>query len=447
MSMSQHVEWQSLIEQMRIAKLREPARAELISALISQIEAAPKFLFESGPDNPAAACRVHAEAEKLIATGEFNLPAPQVLIEDPISAAVYGAEGRQFYLCTQTPNGIELSQTTRDTLGRFTFFEKPRLIPLSTGTDWNLDSYSPTIAVKEFILAMHSPSAVKIKQPGYTHVAFVRGPVPDTKPATFEDFTEALRQGKMFNTVPADKSFFIDDPNQWSVPVYDFGALLNGTGPGALDKTLVAKLAEDAPATILPAPSCVFLFRYTQDFRGAITRLIRIDGVLVNGKPHISFGCLHIERHLRYSDMTLHPGYWSVLTDQELAEAEDAAKVDVACRLLANWRDNFEVRVSQNYRTGKINAKRASAHYAPIHATQTIHITEQRIVYLRDQIEARSRGHTGRTVSQHLRTISDKWVYPKTPGARQFKPYQRKPRVITVNKDHSPRTVEYTVVP
>ena len=143
--------------------------------------------------------------------------------------------------------------------------------------------------------------------------------------------------------------------------------------------------------------------------------------------------------------MTLHPGYWSILNpSDEAAEGEGLA--EIACRLLAAWRDNFEVREARNYRTAKINKKRLAANQTPIQQTRTIHITEQRVVYLREQLAARVIGATGRVMPQHHRTITDRWIYPKNPGARQFRPYQRQPKSIVVNKHRAPAPAHFRVV-
>ena len=143
--------------------------------------------------------------------------------------------------------------------------------------------------------------------------------------------------------------------------------------------------------------------------------------------------------------MTLHPGYWSILNASDEA-AEGEALSEIACRLLAAWRDNFEIREARNYRTAKINKKRLAANHTPIQQTQTIHITEQRVVYLREKLAARALGATGRIMPRHKRTITDRWIYPKSPGARQFRPYQRQPKSIVVNQDRAPVPAHFRVV-
>lgn len=430
------MEWKRLIEHMT----REQVQVERIAAITE----ATKFLFESGPDDKAAARRVHAAAEKLIAEGKFGLPAPQVLIEDPI----HGGAGRQFYLCTQRADHIEVWGATK-LYGRFVCYRTPKSISLSIGTSWMDDVNSPTIAVKEFILAMNNPMAAKIENEGaYTHVGWIKGPTPPTRRGDFEDFINALCRGEVTLLDPvarAETPFIEHDPDRWSVPVYDFGPLLYGAGAGGLDSDLLDRLLEEAPEVALPAESCVFLFRGSVDsIRGHFTKLVRVDGLL-NGRPNVTFVCAHVQRHLRYADMTLHPGYWSVVAGcGEVPEGE--ALSEIACRLLAAWRDNFEIREARNYRTAKINKKRLAANHTPIQQTQTIHITEQRVVYLREQLAARTLGTTGRVMPRHKRTITDRWIYPKSPGARQFRPYQRQPKSIVVNQDRAPVPAHFRVV-
>jgi hypothetical protein len=48
---------------------------------------------------------------------------------------------------------------------------------------------------------------------------------------------------------------------------------------------------------------------------------------------------------------------------------------------------------------------------------------------------------------QHKRTITDRWIYPKNPAARQFRPYQRKPQSIIVNQGRAPVAAQFRVVP
>jgi len=430
------MEWKHLVEHM--------AREQLQVHRIAAISGAPKFLFESGPDDKAAARRVHAAAEKLISEGKFRLPAPQVFIEDPIQG---GKRGRQFYLCTQRANDIEVWGASK-MLGQFVLFKTPKSIPLHTGTNWMDDVNSPTIAVKEFVLAMNDPMAPKIDKGDLTHVGWIKGQVPITKPGDFESFIDALGRGEVTVLNPdadAKATFIEHDPNRWSVPVYDFGPLLNGKGDGALDLDLLTRLLEESPEAALPAESCVVLFQdYSDAIRGAFTRLILVDG-LRDGKPNVTFACAHVQRHLRHADMTLHPGYWSILNSADEA-AEGEALAETACRLLAGWRDNFEVREARNYRTAKVNKKRLAANHTPIQQTRTIRITEQRVVYLRQQIAVRSVTTTGRVMPQHNRTITDRWIYPKNPGARQFRPYQRQPKSIVVNEGRETVAAQFRVI-
>jgi hypothetical protein len=430
------MEWKGLIGHMK----REGLQNERVAAITE----APKFLFESGPDDKAAARRVHAAAEKLISAGNFRLPAPQVLIEDPVHG---GERGWQFYLCTQRTDDIEVWGASK-LLGRFFLYGTPKSIPLRTGASWMDDVNSPTIAVKEFVLAMNDPMAAKIGKGDYTHVGWIKGQMPTTKPGDFEGFINALSRGEVhvLNSENGTKETLIEhDPNRWSVPVYDFGPLLNGKGDGALDRDLLMRLLEEAPHGALRAASSVFLFRDSSDpIRGSFTTLVRVDG-LRNGKPNVTFTCAHVQRHLRHADMTLHPGYWSVLTpSDEVAECEVLA--DIACRLLAAWHDNFEVREARNYRMAKINKKRLAANQAPIQVTRTIHISDARIVYLREGLAARAVAATGRMMPQHKRTITDRWIYPKSPGTRQFRPYQRTPKNIIVNQGRAPVAAQFRVV-
>jgi hypothetical protein len=429
------LEWERLTEHMTRARLQVERIAELTEA--------PKFLFESGPDDKSAALRVHAAADKLIGEGKFQLPARQVLIEDPIQ----GGTGRQFYLCTQRSDDIEVWGASK-LGGHFALFRAPKIIPLRTGTKWTEDVNSPTIAVKEFVLALNAPTAVKIDKGDYTHVGWIKGQMPTTKPGDFEDFIEALRRGEVLilDLHSRTRTAFVEgDPNRWSLPVYDFGPLLNGQGDGALDSDLLRGLLEEAPKVTLPAESCVFMFRDNRDpIRGSYTRLVRVDG-LRQGKPDVTFTCAHVQRHVRHADMTLHPGYWSVLDPgEEIAEGEVLA--ETACRLLTAWHENFEVRQTRNYRTAKINKKRMAANLAPIQPTLTIHITEQRVVYLHEQLAGRPSLPTGRVMPQHTRRITDRWVFPKNPSARPFRPYQRKPQEIVVNRGRPPAAGQFRVV-
>ena len=414
---------------------------------IQEITAAPKFLFESGGDLPADARRVNAECAKLIAAGgfQFSLPAPQVFIEDPIHG---GSGGRQFYLCTQDAQNITIWGVS-EMLGQYIFSRTPKIISLTDAGRWQDDVNSPTIAVKEFIMAIRNPLAAKLDMNGYTHVGWVKG-LTETAPGGFENFIDTLRKGEVQILTPGvtTRSFFEeDDPNRWSVPVYDFGQLLNAGEAGALDANMISALAEDAPDMEPPAKSCVFLFRSQPDpIRGQMTSLVLVDGVLPNGRPNITFECAHIQRHLRHRDFTIEPGYWSVMIGVEEEAKEIAEKVELACSILSSWRDNYEIRMVGTYRTGVINKKRASAKQTPIEMTQTIHITQQRIVYLREQTETRAYAKTDRTMPQHYRNITDRWVYPKG-GKRQFRPYQRTPKVVVVNSHVAPRAAQYLVVP
>lgn len=430
------LEWHRLVEHM----VRERVEVERIAA----ITAAPKFFFESALDNETAARRVHSAAEKLIAEGRFCLPHTQVLIEDPIRG---GKDGRQFYLCTQRNDDIEVWGATK-LLGRLVPYGNPKSIPLCTGTSWTDDVHSPTFAVKEFVLAMAASTAIKIDMGDHTRVGWINGQMPTTKPGNFEDFMEALRRGEVqvINPDAVTRTVFEElDLNRWSLPVYDFGPLLNGQGEGALEGDLINQLWDEPSEVALPSASCVFLFRaYGDPFRGSITRLVRVDG-LREGKPNVTFTCAHIQRHVRYADFTLHPGYWSVLDGgDEIAESEVLA--ETACRLLSAWRANFEEREVRNYRTAKINKKRLAANLAPIQSTQTIHIAEQRVVYLREQLTAHRHLATGRVMPQHKRRISDRWIVPKNPSARPFRPYQRKPQEITVNPDRQLAPRQFRVV-
>ena len=282
---------------------------------------------------------------------------------------------------------------------------------------------------------MAASTAIKIDMGDHTRVGWINGQMPTTKPGNFEDFMEALRRGEVqvINPDAVTRTVFEElDLNRWSLPVYDFGPLLNGQGEGALEGDLINQLWDEPSEVALPSASCVFLFRaYGDPFRGSITRLVRVDG-LREGKPNVTFTCAHIQRHVRYADFTLHPGYWSVLDGgDEIAESEVLA--ETACRLLSAWRANFEEREVRNYRTAKINKKRLAANLAPIQPTRTIHITEQRVVYLREQYSASAKAGTARVMPQHSRKITDRWVFPKNPSARPFRPYQRKAQVVTVN--------------
>lgn len=438
MSLIAPMQWMYLVAQI--------TRVQYQVERVAAITEAPKFFFESGNDDEAAARRVHAKVEKMIAEGQFHLPAPQVLIEDPC----FDTFVRRFYLCTHRAADIEIWVAT-SYFGFIELYRTPMYIPLRTGTSWKLDVDSPTIAVKEFVLAMNDPMAVKIDNGDYTHVAWIKGGVPNTRAGDFEHFIDAIRQGAVSILNPHAKTIgtYIErEPNRWSVPVYDFGPLLNREGDGALDRDLLMGLLEEAPQATLPAPSCVFLFQdHSDPIHGALTKIVRVDG-LRNGKPNVTFVAAHVERQLRHADMTLHPGGWSVLDlSDTVGDGQDEDLAEIACRLLAAWRENFEVREVRNYRTAKINKKRLAASQTTIQATQTIHITEQRIIYLREELAARAVAATGRVMPKHTREITDRWIYPRSPGARQFRPYQRKPKSIVVNEGRAPIAAQFRVVP
>lgn len=77
--------------------------------------------------------------------------------------------------------------------------------------------------------------------------------------------------------------------------------------------------------------------------------------------------------------------------------------------MLAGWRDDIEFREPHSPTISKINAKRKLARQSPIFSTKTIHITSQRIQYLRDRAHAGprgvGRGGTHASPHEHLRTI------------------------------------------
>ena len=126
--------------------------------------------------------------------------------------------------------------------------------------------------------------------------------------------------------------------------------------------------------------------------------------------------------------------------------AEATKLVEIACRLLSGWRDSLEVREAQDGRVARVNTRRTAANQMPIQQTQTIHITEQRVVCLREQLRPRLRSATGKAMPQHKRTITDRWIHPKNPSARMFRPYQRRPQEIIVNKDRPPAASRFRVV-
>lgn len=435
-----NLEWKRLTDYMR--------REFIHIGRVKEIELSPKYLFKSSLCNKEKAREIYDQGEKLIAERAFQLPAQQILIEDPSRGV---ASGRRFYLCTQSAEEIEIWRA-RQVPNGFVVTGRQKSISLSPGAGLNDDEILATSAVREFVLALNAPLAAQIAKTDCIQVGWVRGRIPNTKPSDFGGFVEALRQREVLILDPgvvtgeiSSKRFTETNPNRWSVPVYDFGTLLHPPGDGALDGEILDALLDNAPEVRLPASSCAFLFREKMDsVRGWATWLVLVDGSQ-NGKPNVTFTAAHAERHLRHHDMTVHSGYWSILVSPD--ETAEATKlVEIACRLLSGWRDSLEVREAQDGRVARVNTRRTAANQMPIQQTQTIHITEQRVVCLREQLRPRLRSATGKAMPQHKRTITDRWIHPKNPSARMFRPYQRRPQEIIVNKDRPPAASRFRVV-
>lgn len=110
-------------------------------------------------------------------------------------------------------------------------------------------------------------------------------------PVTYEDFIEELRRNNVRLLL---KNGQIDryrerSPNRWSIPVYDFGGLIQPTMPDFLGNDVIDRLLEDTPSNPeLPASACVFIQRFKIDKKfdpdqtGLATLMLRVEGRTVN---------------------------------------------------------------------------------------------------------------------------------------------------------------------
>ncbi len=250
---------------------------------------------------------------------------------------------------------------------------------------------------------------------------------PVQSPVGFEDFVEELRRNnvRLLLTNGQMDRYRERTPNRWSVPVYDFGGLIQPSMPDYLGDDLIDKLLAEAPANPDPlAPACVFIQRFKidktldPDQSGLATMLLRVEGLTETGGPNITFAAQHHTHWMGNNGERL-KGHWRTM-EPKMADADPKLTgwyrrwASDFIALLAGWREDIEFREANSPAVMKINAKRKLARQTPISPTKVIHIAGPRIQYLREGVHGGIRGPGRGTAHasphEHLRTICSREI-------------------------------------
>lgn len=236
----------------------------------------------------------------------------------------------------------------------------------------------------------------------------------------YEDFIEALRRNEVRLLL---KNGQIDryrdrSPNRWSVPVYDFGGLIQPSMAEFLGDDLIDRLLEEAPINPEPpASACVLIQQFKIDDQfdpdqtGLATHLLRVEGLTQTGEPNVTFAAHHQTHWIGASGEYL-PGHWRTMAPKDQSPDLTHWHLRWATELiamLAGWRDDIEFREASPLLLAKVNSKRKLARQTPIPPTKVIHISRQRIQYLRSAaragVRSPSRGGSHASPHEHTRTI------------------------------------------
>lgn len=235
------------------------------------------------------------------------------------------------------------------------------------------------------------------------------------RPADYAGFVEDIRKKRAHFTA------YARDPSRFEVPVYDFGVL----DYEFIEDDAVTSAKSDADDLELtfkdyPNPSLVYMFRVADGCLPNCPYLVHVD--YLNQTAEVFF---------------LSQAGWSGLgaikdLDIRAKIIEEVEAYTFMFRLLLNvWRSDVEYREVVSPTALKVNKTRALNRKPPLQPVRVIDLKKTRIEYLRSREERHAARATGKQC-QHVRTITDQWVFPKTPGARQFKPYRRKAQTIIV---------------
>ena len=249
----------------------------------------------------------------------------------------------------------------------------------------------------------------------------------------FEEFLRCLsmRQVRTFDDVAVYKEL---DQDRWSSTVFDFGHLLVPGHPEGLEREETRRLYDHGAASLLPI----------RDFILVLGLNTGQSIVLIRNAEYDSQDTLKCDIEVFASEDGSHWQHGTPLL-KESNGAESWRRnlqgfvVNAVGLLRAYYASAEIVPILASEHTRKLNAKRQIKGLKPIQTVRTIHITEMRKVY--ERLEgAAHKGGTHASPHAHFRTITDRWVHPK-PGKRQFRPYQRTPKVVEVNA-HIPAPTE-----
>lgn len=431
------------------------------------LEMAERCYFESSSDTDHRSVkRVHEAAEAMLAAGTFHLPAEVVLIEDP------AAFGRQFYLCSENADGIEVWGAT---LLRFAgksilqLFEKQQWIATGAGRvaqpDYRVSLNTSLIAVKEFLVLLASSECdleevpdrkfpfTVVRRRDDQQVANADGAEEEQSPSNslrqintarqnavkaaqppvtngvqYADFVDDARRGRVkvrladgrLNSVPAYREL-----NRLAIPVYDFGHMFDPGNTAYIGRERHDEIAANTPDDIdPPEDACAFMFRFGRDEMVWLARVERTaTDVIVQ-----TFIYAEPERFWQMVGLPVQT------PDMESLGEDIAFHVSVASLLLAYWRHNVEVReAAASPRAMRINEEFNTKGVPSLPPTKVIHVLDKRVRFVgpRRGHHASPIGHD-RTLS--IYTVSDKPVSYTHPKTGKQVTYQRKPKVVQINR-------------
>lgn len=282
---------------------------------------------------------------------------------------------------------------------------------------------------------------------------------PKSKNFEFVDFIEDLRKGRVVDMREGRPLTYCRVPKheifRWNLPVYDFGGTLEENEPDFIGRDVLDELDEVIDdfgifgnANLrLPHEDCVFMFRCTNVDLGdgaynlrCLIRLRAPDQSGVGGNAPL------------YMSMFLNSGdQWRLFFELDEGNPNLDPRKDgladlflgvtlYAAALLQAWSmDSAGIPVIEppSERLDSVNKKRRLLARPLLMKTRVIHLSQQRVVRLREQLQDRRRS---REVGRHERHITDREIVARRrrkDGSVLEYSYRKRAQTIVVNK-HRP---------